>query len=94
MRFYKIDSQGPFLVQRVSSVPAYAGTDEGRVLYDQSGDELYYGCNGAGIVDFINLFDAAHDLLPVAGSTYKIGDVGTTYKEIHSDDFYGQVRYS
>lgn len=91
MRFYKLDIRGKTLLQRLAGAPGYVSADEARLLYDQGQDQIYYGCDRTDVGSYVPLFDAAHDLDPIVGSTYKIGDVGGTFLEIHSDDFFGDL---
>lgn len=41
MKFFKIDMQGKFYMNR-GSLPAWQASDEGRLFWDDSADELYY----------------------------------------------------
>ena len=43
IKFYGIDAQGKIHIQRLSTLPAWAGTDEGRLLYAEDVDKFYYG---------------------------------------------------
>ncbi len=43
MDSYGFEGKGPVLIQKVSSLPSWTSEDEGRLIYDQSIDGLYYG---------------------------------------------------
>ena len=45
MEFHGIDSQGEIFIQRVVSLPAWAASDEGRLLYVGDSAALSYGTN-------------------------------------------------
>jgi len=45
MEFHGIDSQGEIFIQRAASLPAWAASDQGRLLYAQDTASLYYGTN-------------------------------------------------
>lgn len=40
--FYGLEVEGPFIVEIVSSVPSYTTDDQGRLLYNESDNQLYY----------------------------------------------------
>jgi hypothetical protein len=64
MDSYGFDGKGPVLVQRVASLPAWTSEDEGRLVYDQSIDGLYYGTSAdwvlvsisSGIVSGVKMY--------------------------------------
>lgn len=91
MRFHKITCQGGLFMQRLVSNPSYLSRDEGRALYNQTLDQLILGCDRTDIEDFVAILDAAHDVLPEAGSQYKVGSVALPYLEMHSDEFIGPL---
>jgi hypothetical protein len=43
MESYGIDMLGKFLVEKLSTLPAWGATDEGRLVYAEDADILYYG---------------------------------------------------
>jgi hypothetical protein len=43
MKFHGIDVVGKFITQRVDSLPAWAASDEGRILYVTPSGEMYFG---------------------------------------------------
>jgi len=44
-RSYGLEMNGPFVAEKVSSVPSWTIDDEGRILYDDVANRLYYGNN-------------------------------------------------
>jgi len=44
MKFYKVDMQGKFYMQRgnIGALPGYQASDEGRLFYDSTGKQIYY----------------------------------------------------
>ena len=44
-RYYKIDTRGKHWLQRVSGVPAWQASDEGRVIYDLITNSIYFANN-------------------------------------------------
>jgi hypothetical protein len=92
MRWHKITvkSGGLFHEQRDTvDFPTYTAEQKARMLYDDTDDQMVYGNDDIG--DFVALFDGAHDLLPIAPSTYKLGDVGSEFLEVHADSIFGPV---
>lgn len=47
MKFYGIDARGTVLVQRLTSLPTWDNTYEGRIVYTENNDELYIGLAGS-----------------------------------------------
>ena len=43
MKHYGIEMEGKFYSEQLASVPGWTSDDESRVVYDQTGDKLYYG---------------------------------------------------
>lgn len=92
MRFHKVVVQsGGLFLERRASTPGYTQEAQGRMMYDQGQDQVYYGCDRTDVASYVPLFDAAHDLNPLVGSTYKIGDSGGTFAEVHADNLYGNL---
>jgi len=42
MKFYNIDMQGKLIVQRDTALPSVSASNEGRLFYDETGEDLYY----------------------------------------------------
>ncbi len=51
MDFFKINNQGPIFIEKVSALPTWSSADEGRLVYVESNDTLYYGTS----LDFIEV---------------------------------------
>ena len=47
MKFHGIDCQGKFHLQRVASLPAFIPADEGRLIYTEDVDKIYYATNNS-----------------------------------------------
>ena len=47
MDFHEIDTKGKLWIQRVSTLPTYAATDIGRILYVTGEDAFYFGTASA-----------------------------------------------
>lgn len=47
MKFYGINMLGKFLIERLTTTPVWDNTYEGRLIYTQDNDKLYYGLAGA-----------------------------------------------
>jgi len=45
MEFHEIDSKGPLWIQRVSGLPTWQASFEGRIVYNTSDDLIYYADN-------------------------------------------------
>jgi hypothetical protein len=43
MKHYGIEMEGKFYSEQLASVPGWTSDDESRVVYDQTGDKLYFG---------------------------------------------------
>jgi len=43
MKKYGIEMEGPFIAEKVSSLPTWTSNDEGRVVYDETTKVIYYG---------------------------------------------------
>lgn len=43
MKYYGIDNEGPFNAEKVSILPAWTSSDEGRMVYSESDAKYYYG---------------------------------------------------
>ncbi|HRR49272.1 MAG TPA: hypothetical protein P5293_04895 [Bacteroidales bacterium] len=64
MDSYGFNNQGPFYVQREATLPAWSASDEGRLIYDESADSLYYGTStdwvlvsiSSGIVSGVKMY--------------------------------------
>lgn len=92
MRFSKITmGSGGLFLERRASAPVYTQQGQGRIFYDQTEEQAYYGCDRTDIAGFIPLFDSAHDLIPEAGSTYNIGSLAATFAAIYADALYGAL---
>ena len=90
MRWHKLQIQaGGFFNEKRASNPSYTSSQKGRMLYNETDDQMVLGNGDVG--DFVKMFDDAHDVLPGLASTYKIGDSGSEFLEIHSDDFIGNL---
>ena len=90
MRWHKLQIQaGGFFNEKRASNPAYTSSQKGRMLYNETDDQMVLGNGDVG--DFVKMFDDAHDISPGLASTYKIGDSGSEFLEIWSDDFFGNL---
>lgn len=64
MDSYGFEGKGPVLIQKVLSLPSWTSEDEGRLIYDQSVDGLYYGTStdwvlvsiSSGIVSGVKMY--------------------------------------
>jgi hypothetical protein len=45
MKSYGIEMQGEFVIQKVATLPAWGASDEGRIIYVEDEDKLYYANN-------------------------------------------------
>jgi microcystin-dependent protein len=43
MKKYGIEMEGPFIAEKVSSLPSWTSADEGRIVYDETTKVVYYG---------------------------------------------------
>ena len=43
MRFFKVEMEGKLINQKVASLPAWTSDDEGRIVYDETTNEMYVG---------------------------------------------------
>jgi microcystin-dependent protein len=43
MKHYGIEMEGKFYSEQLASVPGWTSNDESRLIYDQSGEKLYFG---------------------------------------------------
>ena len=85
MRYGKLKVQaGGFWNELRATTPGYQQSYEGRQLYDQAQDQIYYGCDATDVQSWIPLFDAAHDMHPITGDTYDIGSPTGRFNEIHA----------
>jgi len=68
MRSYGIEMEGKIIIQKVTTLPAWGATDEGRLVYAEDVDKFYVGNNSAwaeiGAGDMSDLVD---DITPQLG---------------------------
>ena len=61
MENYGIDMKGKIQVENVSTLPAWASTDERRVIYVADEDKLYYGSNSEWVAVLDNNYVSGHN---------------------------------
>jgi len=92
MKFYKIEAQaGGLFLERRSSMPVYTSEAKGRLIYDTVLDQVYVGTDSTDVTDYVAMFDEAHHVRPLVGSTYDVGSAAKTFREIHADDLFGNL---
>ena len=47
MKYYGIDSVGKIIIERIPTLPAWTSDDEGRLIYVEDVDLMYYGTENA-----------------------------------------------
>jgi len=68
MKSYGIDMQGKFFIERLSTLPAWDASDEGRDIYVEDEDKRYYGTNVAWVC-YSNQLDSDVGIGGSAGNT-------------------------
>ena len=91
MKFYKIEVQagGLFSEQRTTANrPAYAASQNGRLIYDTDLDQLIMG--SGNLNDWVLMFDNYHSMSPDLPGIWDVGDSGHWWNQMHARDFYIQ----
>jgi hypothetical protein len=101
MKMHEIDMVGKFWTQRAASLPSWGAADEGRVIYDDANNLLYYGNNAAwqritiGDPAIYALKASANNWtasqLPNADNTYTLGNGSYRWNNVYSVTFTGTV---
>ncbi len=63
MKHYGIEMEGKFYSEQLASVPGWSADDEGRIIYDQSTDSIYFG-SGSEWVELAEMSDITSNSFP------------------------------
>ena len=101
MKHHEIECIGKFWAQKTAGVPTWAAKDEGRLLYDDTGNLLYYGNNTAfkriaigdestfAVKSVDNSWSATQ--CPYTDNTYALGQPSTRWSNVYATTFTGTV---
>ena len=87
MKYQEVDMQGKFWIQRVNGVPAHTSADEGRIIYDEISEYMYFASATEWVMLSLEAFNKVKvqsdtvsyiDAVGSEDSLYFIGDNGVT----------------
>jgi len=101
MKYHEIEMAGKFLIQKVSSNPAWTAADTGRLIYNTTVNKAYLGTNVAWVEYAIgNLANYAliasdnawaADQTPTIDNTYSLGSTEKRWQTCFAEIFEGTV---
>jgi hypothetical protein len=99
MNFQEIEMKGKFWVQVLSTTPSWTAADEGRIIYAQDTDRVYFADdtgwqiftsgNNSGYISATSADSHAGTITPTSDDSINLGAVALRYANVYAVNFVG-----